>query len=86
MKATCNHFIWILTPFPLPQGVAGGIKNHPLLCLSPLHLRTHINTHALIHTLHTFYLPLQLPPHRPYFSAIMNSLLIGQNTKFVLCL
>ena len=37
----------------------------------------HINAHALRHTLHTFYLPLPLPPHThdpPYFYAIMSSL------------
>ena len=39
---------------------------------------THINAHALIHTLHTFYLPLPLPPPHdpPYFCATMNSLSI----------
>ena len=78
MTATCHQCIWILTPSPLSQGVAGGVENHPLLRLSPKPLPPHINAHALIHTLHTLYLPLPLPPPHdlPYFCAIMNSLLI----------
>ena len=35
MKATC-HFIWILSPSQHLQGVTGGLKNCPLLHLSPL--------------------------------------------------
>ena len=66
------------TNSPLPQGVAGGVENHPLLRLSPPPLPPHINANALINTLYTFYLPLPLPlPHDPtYFCAIMNSLSI----------
>ena len=47
----------------------GSVENHPL---------PHINAQALIHTLHTFYLPLPLPPPHdpPYFCALMNSLSI----------
>ena len=72
------------TNSPLPQGVAGGVGNHLLLRLSPQPLLPHINAHALIHTLHTSYLPLPLPPphDQPYFCALMNSLSIknsGQN-------
>ena len=42
---------------------------------------TPINAHALIHTLHTSYLPLPLPPphDQPYFCALMNSLSIRDN-------
>ena len=50
------------TNSPLPQGVAGGVKNHPLLRLSPPPLPPHINAHALIYMLQTFYLPLPLHP------------------------
>ena len=60
----------------LPTPTRGrGVENHPLLRLSPPPLLPHINAHALIHTLHTFYLPLQLPPPHdpPYFCAFMNS-------------
>ena len=78
--ATSRHLIWILTPSPLPQGVTGGVKNHPLLRLSPPPLPPQINAHTLIHTPHTLYLPLPLPPPRdqPYFCqcAKMNSLSI----------
>ena len=43
---------------------------------TPQPLPPHINAYALKHMLHTFYLPLPLPPPRdpPYFCAIMNSL------------
>ena len=82
----CRHFIpvRILTPSPLPQGVAGGVENHPLFRLSPPPLPPHINAHALLHTLHTFYLPLplHLPHDPPYFCAIMNSLSIKNRYKF----
>ena len=66
------------TPSPRPQGIAGGVENHLLLRLSPPPLLPHINAHALIHTLHTSYLPLPLPPphDQPYFCTLMNSLSI----------
>ena len=44
-----------------PQGVEGGVKNHPPLRLFPPPLPLHINAPALIHALHIFYLPLPLP-------------------------
>ena len=47
MKTTLSHFIWILTLSSHLQGVAGRVKNHPLFCLSPQTLPTHINAHAL---------------------------------------
>ena len=76
MTATCSHFMQILTPSPLPQGVAGGVENHPLLSLSPPPLPPHINADTLMHTLHTFYLHWRWPPPHdpPCFCAIMNSL------------
>ena len=60
--------IWILTPSPHLKGVAGGVENYHRLRLSPPPLPTHINAHALIHTFHTFYLPLPLPP--PFMTLI----------------
>ena len=70
----------------LPQGVAGGFENHLLLRLSPPPLLPHINAHALIHTLHTSYLPLPLPPPHdlPYFCALMNSLSIKKKKNRLL--
>ena len=46
---------------PTPTRVAGGVENHPLLRLSHPPLSSHINAHALMHTLHIFYLPVPLP-------------------------
>ena len=54
MKTTCNHIIWMLTPFSHLAGVAGGVENHTILCPSP---QLHINAPAFIYTLF-FYLPL----------------------------
>ena len=68
----------------LPTPTRGrGVENHPLLRLSPPPLLPHINAHALIHTLHTSYLPLPLPPphDQPYFCALMNSLSIQKKIQ-----
>ena len=73
MKATRRQFIWIPTPSLHLQGVTGGVKNHPLLPLSPPPVPPYINAHAIMHTLHIFNLPLSspLPPHDPpYFCAL----------------
>ena len=52
--------------YSLLKGVAGGVKNHPLLCLSHQPFPLHTNAHTLIHVLYIFYLPLLLPPpHDP---------------------
>ena len=54
--------------------------------LPPAPLLPHINAHALIHMLHTFYLPLPLHPSHdpPYFCAFINPLSIKTPNYFLL--
>ena len=49
-KSTCSHFVWMLTPFSRLQEVAGGVKNHPLLSISPLLFHPTPQKQPSIHT------------------------------------
>ena len=61
-EATCNHIIWMLTPFSHLAEVAGGVENHTILCPSP---QLHINTPAFIYTLFSIY-PCSCPRSWPF--------------------